>query len=279
MRVFEVNKNSHAHSSVGKGKKLALDFDPRGLIVDVVLNDVIVFSGEMLAQIPGVNVDQVGEASVVLTSSGVDVDATGSALVAVNEDGELTLTVEVGALPAGAYDVVIGGVLQGTLTVTGLEPGGIATVVFSSEPGAGELLLDFNVFGETLEIKQGATLYLSGTLPEVLTESPAPVTVTTELPLLNQGAIATASSHITLTTNGTTLESVEVDLGGVPAGNYAFRVGTQIQGTIVVSVHDGVLSGELIFANGGTSEPLDFDPAGQTVTVEQAGTVLLSRTL
>jgi hypothetical protein len=281
-RTFELGKNGHNDKNIGKGKgnlkKVALDFDPRGLVVDVVRDDAIIFSGEMLAQIPSL-LPQVGESNLVLTSTGTDADATGTALLHLNEDGELSLTVQIGALPAGTYDVVIGGVLRGTITVTGLEPDGLAEVVFSTEPDANELLLDFDVLGETIEIRQGATVFLNGTLSETLTELPLPTTVETELPLLNQGSVETASAHITLTTNGTALEGVEIDLGGVPVGNYDFRVGTEIQGTVVVTDNDGVLSGELIFANDGVNQPLDFDPRGQTVTIEQAGVVLLSRPL
>jgi hypothetical protein len=278
MRSFELMKNGKANPGVGKGKKVALDFDPRGLIVDVVREGTLVFSGEMLAQIPGLE-EQVGEANLVLTSTGVDADATGSALLHRDADGELSLQVQVGALPAGTYDVVVGGVIVGTITVTGLEPDGLATVVFSTEPEAGEFLLDFDVFGETIEVKQGATVFLNGTLPLTLTELAPPTTVETELPLLNQGVIATASSHITLTTTGTTLDAVEVELTGVPAGPYDFRVGTEIQGTIVVSDVNGVLVGELRFSADADDEPLDFDPTGLTVTIEQGGTVLLTRPL
>ena len=280
-RTFELGKNAQANKKPpGKGnpKKLDLDFDPRGLIVDVVRDDAIVFSGKMLANIPGL-LPQAGESNLVLTSTGVDVDATGTALLELSANGELSLTVQVGGLPAGVYDIVIGGQLRGTLTVTGAEPDGLAEVVFSDDPDAGELLLDFDVLGETLEIRQGATVFLNGTLSDTLTEMPLPTTVETELPLLNQGVQATASAHITLTTEGDVLNAVEIDLGGVAVGNYDFRVGTEIQGTIVVTDNDGVISGELIFDNGGVNLPLDFDPRGQTVTIEQAGVVLLSRPL
>ena len=129
-----------------------------------------------------------------------------------------------------------------------------------------------------LSISQGATVFFNGTLSDTLTELPLPTTVETEMPLLNQGVQETASAHITLTTNGTALEGVEIDLSGVAVGNYDFRVGTDIQGTIVVADVDGVISGELIFVTGGVN-PLDFDPRGQTVTIEQGSVVLLRRPL
>jgi hypothetical protein len=281
MLTFELGKNSHAAKNGGGSKspkKLDLDFDPRNLIVDVVRDGVIVFSGEMLAQIPGIE-DQAGEVTVDLTATTADADATGTAVIHVDEDGELSLQVQVGGLAPGAYDVVIGGEIVGTITVTGTEVDGLATIVFATEPKAGESLLDFDIFGETIEIKQTDTVFLTGTLPQTVTELPPSTVVETELPLLNQGEVATASGHITLTKDGDTLQSVEVDVSGLAAGSYDVRVGTEIQGTIVVADVNGDLVGELIFGSEEGNEPLDFDPTGQTVTIEQAGTVLLSRPL
>lgn len=283
-RTFRLWKGMHAakkNPKIGHGndKNKVLDFDPRGLVVDVVREDEIIFSGEMLAQIEGINGVQIGEASLDLTSTGLDVDATGSALLSLDEEGVLSLTVEVGDLPAGDYDVLVGGTNRGTLTVTGAEPGSTRTLVFASEPEADELLLDFDVFGQTVEVRQGANSYFTATLPLTLTELPPPTTVHTELPLLNQGEIETASSHIELTTEADALVELEIDLSGVPVGNYDFKVGGVVKGTIVVADVDGVISGELRFANDGIATPLNFDPRDQTVTIEQGADILLSRPL
>ena len=274
--TFELLKNGNANGG-NSPKKSPLTFDPRGKIVDVVKDGVILFSGEMLAQIPALEVPQVGEASVTLAPTATDVDATGSALIAQAADGEVSLTVNVGAIPAGVYDVVIAGVVQGQLTVTGTEPDSTGTLTFSTNPEATELLLDFDALGQSIEIRQGTTVFLTGTLPGTLTEVAAPTAVKAELPLLNLTADLDASAHITLTTEASALTAVEVDLTSVAVGNYDFKVGTTIQGTVVVTDVDGVISGELVFGAGG--ETLDFDPRGQTVTVEQGGVVLLTRTL
>jgi hypothetical protein len=104
MRTFEVNKHSNGAKKPGNGngkgnsKKLELDFDPRGLIVDLVKEDAILFSGEMLAQIEGINGVQVGETTTVLAPTAADADATGTATVTLGADEDLTFTVAVGAL-------------------------------------------------------------------------------------------------------------------------------------------------------------------------------------
>lgn len=284
MRTFETSKNAKKPGNgngngKGNSKKLELDFDPRGLIVDLVKDDVILFSGEMLAQIEGINGVQVGETVTVLEPTAADADATGTATVALGADEDLTFTVEVGALAPGDYEVVVEGVVRGTVTVTGVDPATTGEIIFSSDPEAGELQLDFDPLGKTLEIRQGTTVFLTGEIALSLTELAPPTTVTTELPLLNQGLDLDASSHVTLVEDGTTLTSFEVEVEGLAAGNYDLKVGTAVEGTIIVTDVDGVLSGELIFANDGVALPLDFDPRGQTVTVEQAGTVYFSRLL
>ena len=279
MRTFELGKNAQANKKPGgNSKKLELDFDPRGLIVDVVQNDVILYSGEMLAQIEGINGVQVGEAVTTLTTAvGGDADATGTATVTLAPDRDLTLTIVVNALPAGDYEVLVGGVVRGTVTVTGVEPDSTGEIIFSSEPEAGELLLDFDPLGETVEIRQGTTVHLTGEISLTLTELPPPTTVETELPLLNQGLVEDASSHLTLIEEGTTLLGFEVELEGVPAGNYDLKVGDVVKGQIVVADVDGVLSGELIFNNDGSGLPLDFDPRAQVVTISQGTSVFFLR--
>ena len=178
MRSFEVFKNAKAKPGNGHGngggnsKKLELDFDPRGLVVDVVRDGEIIFSGVMLADIAGLDETNTGETTATLTTTGVDVDASGTASVALAEDGERSLKVEVSALPPGVFDVVIGGVVRGTVTVTGVEPDTTGEVIFSTDPEAGELLLDFAALGQEVEIRQGAVVYLTGTIGLTLTELP-----------------------------------------------------------------------------------------------------------
>ncbi|HET6410176.1 MAG TPA: hypothetical protein VFG14_19960 [Chthoniobacteraceae bacterium] len=151
----ECNENAGGFVS-----RFELDFDPRGELVEVLNADgEVVFSGVMEGQIPGVNIDV--EDETTLTPGAADPDAAGTINLAVDLEGETSLTVDVSNLAAGAYDVVIDGTVRGTLTVAAT---GTGTIVFSTIPLAGEVLLDFDVEGETLEIRQGATVFLSGTI-------------------------------------------------------------------------------------------------------------------
>lgn len=160
-------KGPKGNGSHGKGpKRSALDFDPRGELVELVAEDeTVAFSGTMLAQIDGLPVED--EATVVdLVSTGVDTDATGSAEVVVDEAGETTLTVSVAQLPIGDYEVWIGGAARGTLSVVDDGSGTGATVgtlVFATLTTGTEVELDFPIAG-TLEIQQAGTVLLSGSL-------------------------------------------------------------------------------------------------------------------
>jgi hypothetical protein len=276
VRTFEVLKNLHAAKPVNS-KKLELDFDPRGLIVDVVRDGEIVFSGKMLAKIPALEGVNVGETIATLTPTDADADATGTATVTLAQDGEQTLAVTVGALPAGDYDVVIGGGVRGVVTVTGVEPDSTGEVVFSTDPEGTELLLDFDPLGQTVEIRQGTTVFLTGTISSSLTEGPEPATTITELPLLNQGVVVEASSHVSLESDAVGLVGMTVELEGVPAGPYDLKLDGVAKGVINVVDVGGVLSGEIVFGAGGL--PLDFDPTGQTLTIDQGATVFFSRSL
>jgi hypothetical protein len=159
------NTNGNGKGKSGKkNQRLDLDFDPRGELIELLAGDVVAFSGEMLAQID--SLPQSTEETVVLASSGVDVDATGSVVVADNGVGTVSLSLEVDQLPAGSYTVVIGGLERGTISVTDNGAGVThGELVFSTEPTGTELLLDFVYSGQLLEVKQVDTVFLSGMLP------------------------------------------------------------------------------------------------------------------
>jgi hypothetical protein len=160
--------NGKGHGN-GKGKpkknRYTLDFDPRGQLVELVAADATVaFSGEMLANIPALPVDEDDGDAITLTSTGADVDAAGEATIVTDEAGETTLTVTVTALTAGDYEVWVGNALRATLTVADDGAGGTTgTIVFATLTTGTEVPLDFPLAGN-LEIKQAGTVYLTASL-------------------------------------------------------------------------------------------------------------------
>jgi hypothetical protein len=164
--VFEANKFGALKSPAnGKGRKnrYALDFDPRGQLIELVAADATVaFSGVMLAQIDALPVDT--DDSIPLTSTGIDPDATGNALVTTDEAGESKLTIDIQQLPVGDYEVWIGGAVRGTISVTDDGTGATAgQIVFATVTSGTEVPLDFPLAG-SIEIQQAGQVYLTGSL-------------------------------------------------------------------------------------------------------------------
>ena len=279
-RAFQLSKQaSGTGHGKGKGnpKNLPLDFDPRGFVVDVVRDGAIIYSGEILANIPGVNGVHHGELVTPLTSTGADADAVATATVALAVDRDFTLDVAVAGLPSGSYDVLVGGgEMRSTISV---DASGSGSIVFSTDPVLGQSALSLNPLDQPIEIRQGETVYFTGHLGLTMTELPKPNTVEVELPLLNVSNIVTASAHLKLETLGSAMNALEVKLENVPVGTYDFKVNGVLKANIDVAGVVGTNKGLIVFDNHGAELPLDFDPRGQVVTIEKDGAIWLIRPL
>jgi len=278
MVTYSANKRSvvkkPAHGKVND-RRPELDFDPRGVVVDIVKDGAIVYSGVMLAQVQGINKADPATAETTLTSTGVDADATATATLAVDDHATRTFSVEVQGLPVGDYSLLIGGTARGTLSVTDAITGA-AQIEFSTEPETGEFLLDFDPSGQSIEIKQGTTSYFTGTVNGTLSPVVGPITTSETLPLLNQLVDADASAHATLVTDAVGVLSFDVSVANLPVGAYDLLLDGAAQGTITVAA-DG--TGSIAFAQTptGAELALTFDPRGHTVAVAQGGSIFLSR--
>jgi hypothetical protein len=281
MLVFRTNSKAAKKGGHGNGSNnLDLAFDPRNKVIDVVAEDgSIAFSGVMLAQIRGVNAAEEATSETTLTSSGLDPDATATAVLSVNSNAEREFSVEVEDLPVGAYDLSVGDVVRGTINVTDDGTGKTSgEIEFSTSPDDGELLLDFDPAGQTIQISQGANVYFTGTV-NTLTPTTG-VTTSFSLPLLNQGVVAGSGDvDYQAAADATTFT---VSVSGVAAGDYDVLVGGVSKATITVADVNGTLAGSVTFSSAAAAGELalDFDPLGETVDVAQAGgTVILSRPL
>ena len=97
-------------------------------------------------------------------------------------------------VPLGAYELRVGGVARGTITVVNAGTEIQGEIEFDTDPDEpGELPLTFDPRGKTLEVVQGATVFFSSTLgggggPGVCTPP-----TETEVPLLNVGPVGSAA--------------------------------------------------------------------------------------
>jgi hypothetical protein len=170
------------HPGKGKGsgkvkehnKKGLLTIDPRRKLIEVKQGDVVVFSGPMLAQIPNLNDCGVGVETItpMLLDPG-QVAGAGEVTTGVDESCDPIFGVAVSDLPAGDYALFVDDVdvsIGTPLTVADDGVGGtFGELRFDANPEASdpdELPLDFAVgSGSLVEVEQGATPFLSVTLP------------------------------------------------------------------------------------------------------------------
>lgn len=98
-------------------------------------------------------------------AAGVPAEAKAEAEIDVGVAGVIVFEVEVEGVPAGSYQVTLGGTPRGTLTVVAYPDRNRGELRFETEPEGDDLPLDFPVIGLTVAIHQGSTLFFSGTVP------------------------------------------------------------------------------------------------------------------
>ncbi|MGH7786648.1 MAG: hypothetical protein ACRERC_07260 [Candidatus Binatia bacterium] len=257
--------------------KLPLDFDPFGASIEIARGGVVVLSGTLLAQAPGVSQCTAGETLTPLVGTAAAPGASGKARLRVRDDCRRDYEVEVEDVAVGSYDLLVGGTLRASLTVRVRADGGTqGEIEFSSDASeVGKLPLDFDPSG-AVEIQQGGVVFLTGTPGGPGPQTCEPLQV--EPALDSTGADGNAKGKARFRQDADCDRDLRVEIEKLAAGNYELRIGGALRGTIAV----GALGeGEIEFDS--KSEPgklpLDFDPRGQTVEVRQGGTIFLTGSL
>lgn len=262
--------------------ELPLDFDPLGKLVQVAQAGSIILSGDVLADAPGVNVCEQSETFGTLAAVGPDADASGKTRLRVKDDCDRDFQVEAEDVPVGTYEVWVGGVLRGTLDVADDGLGKIeGEIEFDTDPDEpGEVLLDFDPVGQTVEVRQGGVTYLATTVGD-----PTPGTcdlIDAEPDMTNTGADADAKGKARIRQETDCDRDLRVEAEDVPVGTYELVVGGVVRGSFDVADVAGDVTGQIEFDNDPDQAGellLDFDPRGQTVEVRQGTTVYLTVTL
>jgi hypothetical protein len=261
----------------------ALDFDPLGALVQVGRGGTIILSGTGLASAPGVNACTPSEGETPLANVGPDPDASGSARVRVDTDCRHDFRVEIQDLPVGSYDLVVGGILRGTIVVATRPDGRVeGELEFASRhDDDDELPLDFDPTGQTIDVRQGDTTFLSTTV-----SAPPPAgsceAVATAVALSSSGADPRAHGTAQFEQGVDCRTHFDVEVEDAPLGDYQLLVGGVLRGTITVAIASNrKAKGEIEFASDPDEENelrLDFDPRGQGIEIRHDGTLLLSVT-
>jgi hypothetical protein len=262
--------------------KLLLDFDPRNLAIDGLRNGDMYFSGVMTAQIRRVNKCKFSNSVHLLASTGADADASAEAEFETEDDCEREFKVEAEDLPVGNYDLIVDGVVRGTINVADTASGTRGELEFSSDTDeTGKLLLNFEPKDKVVKIKQGSTVYFRDRADNAVPVTPLCEVINNELALINSGVNGSAKGKARFRDDGDCDQDFRVEIEDLPLGTYQVYVGGLQQGDIEVSLVDGEHEGEIEFDTD-PDDPdevlLDFDPRGQMIEVRQGGITYLSRT-
>lgn len=272
-------------SSRPSSKKLPLDFDPRGAVVEIEGAGGVFFSGSVNGQVDGVNECTFSETESPLTAQPSAGAGSGNSRLRIRDDCRRDFDVEIEDVPTGDYDLFVDDILRGMITVVDLGGGVIeGELEFTTRPDeVGELFLDFDPAGALIEVKQGSTLFFSGTQGQAQpgggTTACTPSEV--ELPLRNTGTIANAKGKARLRVRDDCDEDFRVEIEDVPTGDYDILVDGVHRGTITTAEIGSEIVGQIEF-DSDPDEPgellLDFDPRGQLIEILDGGaTTILDR--
>ncbi|MDT8439291.1 MAG: hypothetical protein RQ729_09820 [Wenzhouxiangellaceae bacterium] len=188
--------------------------------------------------------------------------------------------VEIEDLPVGDYQLLVGGISRGTITVARRDDETEGELEFSAPRKDGELLLDFDPRDQLIEIVQAGTVVLEGAGDA---QGNVPGMPSDSQPEFSEGEIK-IRFNIAGGRGKAELEQerdrtdFDVEIEDVPPGNYALVIGGVERGTIVVVDTLRGPEGELEFRFPPEPGklPLDFDPRGATIEITANGTTLAS---
>jgi hypothetical protein len=100
-----------------------------------------------------------------LVSTGADADASGKVEFRVQGGGKTRFKVEAEDLDAATYDIVVGGVVKGSLEVDAVKKGTEGETEFRNPAQKNKVLLDFDPRGQLVTIERAGTVFLQVVLP------------------------------------------------------------------------------------------------------------------
>lgn len=253
-------------------------FDAVGKLIQVLLNGEVILSGTLLASAPGVSACTPAETTTILTALA---GGSGDARYRIRDDCRRDFDVEIEDVPVGDYDLLVAGILRGTIHVAVQPDLSVeGEIEFSTElDEVGELPLDFDPTGATIEVVQGTNVFFSATGGTATTGTCT--IVDSEVDFSNVGPIGSAKGKSRLRQDVDCGRDFRVEVEKLPVGSYSLNVDGLLRGTISVVVSNSDTFGEIEF----DTEPspgkllLDFDPRGLTVEVQQSSNVFLTVTM
>ena len=258
--------------------KVLLNFEPLGAQVNVESAGIVYLTAVMPAAGTGapakgkLGAKDTGKNKgdgllVVLLNSGLVPAANGKAKLEVS--GETEFEVEFEDVPAGPYELRVGGVARDDVSAVN----GAGEFRFSSSPGAGQLLLDFEVQGQLVEITNGVDTLLSTVFP--VSVQAALGTWKKEIHGVSRVKVNLVASGADLDTRGlldfrhkSSRDTLVIGVQDLPVGSYDLVVdGVPHDDVLVVSKADGKARVSFDTQPKGKKLLLDFVVAGAVVQV------------
>lgn len=181
---------------------------------------------------------------------------------------------------AGSYDLMVGGVVRGTLVVEQQSSKTRGTLTYkTTSSGSGSLLLDFTVAEQLVELRQGATIFYSGAIPALPPPSGDEEIGEAQVHLArgqNVPANADAVAVMEFAIDGPI--QIELEVTKIAIGTYDVAIGESVRGTITIAAGSNGTVGMLKFTKAGDSGTvlMNFPVAGQTISITQGGTTFFT---
>jgi hypothetical protein len=264
--------------------ELPLTFDPATSVFTVQREGAVYFQGELTyAGNGGSGTSTPVSLEERLSSTGLDADAHAKAEFEIDDRGRHKFSVEIEDVPAGGYELWVGGVPRGSIEAESDDDGIEGEIEFESgDDDSDELPLDFDPRGLLIEVKNGSGTFFSHNFGsgDGGNGTSAPQ-VKVGLPLFNTGTAVGATAEMKFKRDDDGDESFEVEVEDAPTGSYELWVGATQRATIVVENTDSGTEGEVEFEDSPKPGhlPLDFDPRGELISVVRDGVTCFQRLL
>ncbi len=190
----------------------------------------------------------------------------------------MDLKVEIEDMPLGTYDVIIGGIFRGSLTVVGTVDGMEGELEFRNRADRDKVLLDFSPGGKVVQIQQAGITLLAGVVPDLSFDDPVAGNSQDTFPKqkLKIDMIPTAAAgpksnaQIRYKSNRKGAD-LELRAKNFPSGTYELVVDDVV---ITSFFYKGRGNAKLKFSSRprGNRLPLTFDPSGATFRIVQDAT-------
>jgi len=277
--TFTVEADGRGELRLRTGDGAALDFDPRGRTVAISDGTDVVLSGTFPD--PAASGGDDGEGSrtrIRVFLAPTELSAGGSARADFElRDDRRKFKVELENVPSGTYDLFVGDIQRGTITVGAL---GEAQIEFATNDDDGdELPLTFDPRGQLIEVAQGGAVLFSGTLETTSQGVDVCEERDTRVPLPSTGADPDGDAEVRYRVDDDCDRHFDVEIEDVPLGIYDLVVDGVVAGQITVVDADKGPEGEIEFESGDDDDddlPLAIDPVGKLIEVVQGDTVFFS---